>query len=93
MKTRAETWKERFKEQYSWQDEIDIKIVFEILAEMHDLERKLDPKEPCKHLHSEVRASDLLGHAFCHDCGSDVMIFAVFNNWIQEFKKLQAELK
>lgn len=49
--------------------------------------------EPCKHLHSEVRGSNRIGHAFCQDCGEDVMLTDVFNNWIEEFKKLRDQLK
>jgi hypothetical protein len=58
-----------------------------------DLDIKVGPLAPCKHLHSEVRPSDSIGHAFCHDCHSDIMIFAVFNNWLARFKELEARLK
>lgn len=89
MKSKA--WREVLESDYAFQDEIPVEVVKSILKDLEKAEAQDIPEpEPCRHLNSRLHAEDAIGTARCPDCGGNVMIFEVLNNWfdvLHEFLK------
>jgi predicted RNA-binding Zn-ribbon protein involved in translation (DUF1610 family) len=51
-------------------------------------------QEVCKHLNSQIRGGEAIGHATCPDCGSmSVGWDLLWNNWLKEFQQMRNEWK
>lgn len=46
----------------------------------------------CKHLNARVYGHDIIGTSTCPDCGTHPQLYVVFNNWLDEFKRLKGEM-
>lgn len=54
-------------------------------------EKKVSPVplvEGCKHFHTKVHYHDHIGYGFCPDCGCEVNLADVFNNFLDEMRKV-----
>lgn len=49
-----------------------------------------DPEPDCKHLHTRVYSSSMIGRGQCLDCNKEVGLEVVFTNWILELERCKA---
>ena len=48
--------------------------------------------EDCKHFNAKVEMSCTVGHAHCPDCNTDPHLAEVFNNWMERFRSIYANI-
>lgn len=45
-----------------------------------------DPQPECKHLNTIIYGSSPIMCGHCPDCGNDIPLYIVLNNWLQELR-------
>ena len=60
----------------------------EINDDLWNKEIEEEKRKNCKHLRARIYGTNMVGQAYCPDCGSDVFIYVVLNNLMSEMRKL-----
>lgn len=48
--------------------------------------------KPCRHLNTRVHGGNRIGYGSCPDCGKEINLSEVFDNWLNELRQVKAEV-
>lgn len=46
----------------------------------------------CKHLNTTVSGGNTIGFGTCQDCGKQINLATVFDNWFKEFRRIRESM-